>query len=137
MDQEAKGARPGHEASVLTRLVDLIERNADELTGNWLNKVRSDNGLQTYHRLDDPELVNRAAQTMLTVDGVDKKSKEREIFRSFRGSRGVAGLFGDRGGDLRPSGRCEVVTHRSRDVDHERHVDRLLRRIAVLAEGDR
>lgn len=42
-----------------------------------------------------PELVNRAAQTMLTVDGVDKKSKEREIFKSFRGSRGVAGLLGD------------------------------------------
>ncbi|OIQ77208.1 hypothetical protein GALL_411040 [mine drainage metagenome] len=32
---------------------------------------------------------------MLTVDGVDKKSKEREIFKSFRGSRGVAGLLGD------------------------------------------
>jgi electron transfer flavoprotein-quinone oxidoreductase len=42
-----------------------------------------------------PGLVNRAAQTMLTVDGVDKKSKEREIFKSFRGSRGVAGLLGD------------------------------------------
>ena len=42
-----------------------------------------------------PALVNRAAQTMLTVDGVDKKSKEREIFKSFRGSRGVAGLLGD------------------------------------------
>ncbi|MDY0329788.1 MAG: FAD-dependent monooxygenase [Thiomonas sp.] len=42
-----------------------------------------------------PELVNRAAQTMLTVDGDDKKTKEREIFKSFRGSRGVAGLLGD------------------------------------------
>ena len=42
-----------------------------------------------------PELVNRAAQTMLTVDGVDKKTKEREIARSFRGARGVAGLLGD------------------------------------------
>ncbi|MGE0014515.1 MAG: FAD-dependent monooxygenase [Azoarcus sp.] len=42
-----------------------------------------------------PELVNRAAQTMLTVDGEDKKTKEREIFKSFRGSRGVAGLLGD------------------------------------------
>ncbi|MGE0071643.1 MAG: FAD-dependent monooxygenase [Thiomonas sp.] len=42
-----------------------------------------------------PGLINRAAQTMLTVDGVDKKTKEREIFKSFRGSRGVAGLLGD------------------------------------------
>ncbi|MDD4885774.1 MAG: FAD-dependent monooxygenase [Thiomonas sp.] len=42
-----------------------------------------------------PALVNRAAQTMLTVDGADKKTKEREILKSFRGSRGVAGLLGD------------------------------------------
>jgi electron transfer flavoprotein-quinone oxidoreductase len=42
-----------------------------------------------------PELVNRAAHTMLTVDGVDKKTKEREIFRSFARSRSVAGLVGD------------------------------------------
>ena len=42
-----------------------------------------------------PELVNRAAHTMLTVDGVDKKTKEREIFRSFTSSRSLAGLVGD------------------------------------------
>lgn len=42
-----------------------------------------------------PELVNKAAHTMLTVDGVDKKTKEREIFRSFTSSRSLAGLVGD------------------------------------------
>lgn len=42
-----------------------------------------------------PELVNRAAQKMITVDGVDKKSKEREIFASFRQKRSLAGLMGD------------------------------------------
>lgn len=42
-----------------------------------------------------PELVNSAARHMLTVDGVDKKTKEREIFRSFARSRSLAGLVGD------------------------------------------
>ena len=42
-----------------------------------------------------PELVNRAAQTMFTVDGIDKKTKEKEIFSSFRKSRSLAGLAGD------------------------------------------
>lgn len=42
-----------------------------------------------------PELVNNAAKHMLTVDGVDKKTKEREIFRSFTASRSLFGLMGD------------------------------------------
>ena len=42
-----------------------------------------------------PELVSRAAHKMFTVDGVDKKTKEREIFSSFRNSRSLTGLVGD------------------------------------------
>ena len=42
-----------------------------------------------------PELVNRAAKTMFTVDGVDKKTKEREIMGSFRSARRFSGLVGD------------------------------------------
>lgn len=42
-----------------------------------------------------PDLVSRAARTMLTVDGVDKKTKEREIFSSFRSTRTLTGLVGD------------------------------------------
>lgn len=42
-----------------------------------------------------PELVNRAAQTMLTVDGVDKKTKEKQIFSSFKQRRSLTGLVGD------------------------------------------
>jgi len=42
-----------------------------------------------------PELVNRSAYTMLTVDGVDKRSKEKEIFASFREHRSLFGLLGD------------------------------------------
>ncbi len=42
-----------------------------------------------------PDLVAKAARTMITVDGVDKKTKEREIFASFRKTRRVTGLVGD------------------------------------------
>jgi electron transfer flavoprotein-quinone oxidoreductase len=42
-----------------------------------------------------PELVNRSAHTMLHVDGIDKKTKEREIFSSFRAKRSLFGLMGD------------------------------------------
>lgn len=42
-----------------------------------------------------PELVNRSAHNMLHVDGVDKKTKEREIFSSFRQKRSLFGLMGD------------------------------------------
>jgi electron transfer flavoprotein-quinone oxidoreductase len=42
-----------------------------------------------------PELVNRAARTMFTVDGIDKKTKERQIFGSFLGARRWSGLMGD------------------------------------------
>lgn len=44
---------------------------------------------------DYPELVNRAAHTMLTVDGVDKKTKEREIRGNFTARRSLFGLMGD------------------------------------------
>jgi len=42
-----------------------------------------------------PELLNRAAHTMLTVDGVDKKTKERAIRKSFKQRRSLFGLMGD------------------------------------------
>ena len=42
-----------------------------------------------------PELINRAAHSMLFVDGADKKSKEREIRKSFVAKRSRFGLLGD------------------------------------------
>ena len=64
--------------------------------------------LKKYKRLPDflhnagehlfgtyPKLISKAAQTYLRVDGKDKKSKEREIIRSFIKTRGVLGLASD------------------------------------------
>jgi electron transfer flavoprotein-quinone oxidoreductase len=42
-----------------------------------------------------PDMVAQAARTMITVDGVDKKTKERQIFHNFRQSRKLTGLVGD------------------------------------------
>ena len=42
-----------------------------------------------------PGLVTGAAKTLFTVDGVDKKTKEREIFGSFKAARRWRGLVGD------------------------------------------
>ncbi|MCL4182921.1 MAG: FAD-dependent oxidoreductase, partial [Burkholderiaceae bacterium] len=42
-----------------------------------------------------PELLSRAAHTMLKVDGVDKRSKEKAIKRDFVARRSRFGLFGD------------------------------------------
>jgi electron transfer flavoprotein-quinone oxidoreductase len=44
---------------------------------------------------DYPDLLSQAARTMLTVDGVDKKTKEKEIRKSFRQRRSLFGLMGD------------------------------------------
>jgi len=46
--------------------------------------------LSTY-----PELLNQAAHSMLKVDGVDKKTKEREIRRNFAQRRSLFGMMGD------------------------------------------
>lgn len=63
--------------------------------------------MKKYRRLPDvfennphfftqyPGLINRAAHNMLMVDGVDKKSKEREIRKSFVAKRSRFGLIGD------------------------------------------
>ncbi|MBL8330769.1 MAG: FAD-binding protein [Rubrivivax sp.] len=42
-----------------------------------------------------PDLVNQAARSFFTVDGVDKKTKEREILGSFKRARRWTGLLSD------------------------------------------
>jgi electron transfer flavoprotein-quinone oxidoreductase len=42
-----------------------------------------------------PKLVTGAARTLFTVDGVDKKTKEQQVFGSFKSARRWSGLMGD------------------------------------------
>jgi len=63
--------------------------------------------LKKYRRMPDifhrnkqffttyPDLLSQAAQSMIRVDGIDKKSKEQGIKKSFLASRSWFGLLGD------------------------------------------
>jgi electron transfer flavoprotein-quinone oxidoreductase len=53
--------------------------------------------LHNNHQFMDlyPRLLSQAAQTLFRVDGVDKRSKERDIMRTVRSARGLRGLLGD------------------------------------------
>ena len=42
-----------------------------------------------------PSLLNRAAREMLTVDGVDKRTKQSRILADVRQKRSLLGLLGD------------------------------------------
>jgi electron transfer flavoprotein-quinone oxidoreductase len=42
-----------------------------------------------------PKLMGEAAQAWFRVDGVDKRTKENEIFSNFRRTRSLTGLIGD------------------------------------------
>ncbi len=42
-----------------------------------------------------PRLLSQAMQTWFRVDGIDKVSKEKAIFRNFRETRSLWGMMGD------------------------------------------
>ncbi|MCA1910022.1 MAG: FAD-dependent monooxygenase [Magnetospirillum sp.] len=44
---------------------------------------------------DYPRLLSQAAETMLRVDGEDKRSKEKKVTKAFRSTRRLGGLLGD------------------------------------------
>ncbi len=46
--------------SVSYKLVDLIERSADEITLNWLRDIKQNSGMPTYHAYDENLLYDRA-----------------------------------------------------------------------------
>ena len=91
----AKAAGAGYRAGALKAYKHALD---DSFVMKDLHKYRDMPGLlhenpqffTTY-----PDLVANAARTMLTVDGVDKKTKEREVLSSFRKSRSLGGLVGD------------------------------------------
>jgi electron transfer flavoprotein-quinone oxidoreductase len=89
-------------AAGLEPSLKTLKAYKDKMDGSFVMK-----DLKKYRKLPDvlhsspqfftayPELVNRAAKTFFTVDGVDKHSKEKEILGSFRSKRSLTGLVGD------------------------------------------
>jgi electron transfer flavoprotein-quinone oxidoreductase len=80
-------------------LAEYTRRLADSFVMKDLKKYRGipallHNNKRTFFGLY-PQLISRAAQTWLRVDGVDKVSKEKAILRSFREGRSLFGMIGD------------------------------------------
>jgi electron transfer flavoprotein-quinone oxidoreductase len=92
---EARAAGRGYRAATLKAYKEALD---DSFVMKDLHKYRDMPAV--LHKNPQfftsyPDLLAQAARTMITVDGVDKKSKEREIFSSFRKSRKLGGLVGD------------------------------------------
>jgi len=84
MDSESKPSHPAHHASVLTRLVELIEQNAAELTNSWLAQMHRDANLPTYHRFDRPELYDRAFRVYSHLGKwISRETSKEEIARDY------------------------------------------------------
>ncbi|WP_044559139.1 FAD-dependent oxidoreductase [Azospirillum sp. B4] len=72
-----------------------------------LNETFVMKDLKKYRRIPDflhrnkqvfglyPKLISAAAQTWFRVDGVDKRTKEKQIFKALRQGRTLPGLIGD------------------------------------------
>ncbi len=80
-------------------LAEYEKRLADTFVIKDLRKYRGipallHNNKQNFFGLY-PRLISQAMQTWFRVDGVDKVSKEKEIFRSFRSTRTLFGMIGD------------------------------------------
>jgi hypothetical protein len=63
---------------VSTRLVKLIENNADTLTKRWIHLVRSHPGTPTYHTYDEKELYDRAFKVYSQLGRWLSKDTSRE-----------------------------------------------------------
>lgn len=92
---EAKAAgRPMTEAT----LKEYTSRLKDSFVMKDLHKYRNMPGIFHHNKqffTEYPDLLAGAARHMLTVDGVDKKTKEKQVMSSFRKTRTLPGLLGD------------------------------------------
>jgi hypothetical protein len=70
---------------VSKRLVDLIEKNADELTKKWLHDVNGDPNLPTYRRYDDDKLYERAFKVYSHLGKwISTDTTQKEIEKTYR-----------------------------------------------------
>lgn len=73
-----------YQTPVSQRLVDLIERNAAELTNNWLADIRKDASLMTYHRYDNIELYSRAFRVFSQLGKwISRETTKEEVARDY------------------------------------------------------
>jgi hypothetical protein len=74
-----------HHPSVSRKLVDLIERNAAELTKCWLAEVREQAHMPTYHGFDNVELYERAYRVFSQLGKwISRETTKEEIARIYK-----------------------------------------------------
>lgn len=70
--------------TVRQKLVDLIERNAAELTNNWLIDVRKEESLTTYHRYENVILFERAYRVYSQLGKwISHETSKEEVARDY------------------------------------------------------
>lgn len=66
------------------RLVTLIEKNADQLTKDWLSEVRKNPATPTYHTYDEKALYKRAFDVYSRLSKwISKETTKEEIARHY------------------------------------------------------
>jgi hypothetical protein len=74
-----------HHPSVSRKLVDLIERNAAELTNCWLDEVREQAAMPTYHSYDNVELYERAYRVFSQLGKwISRETTKEEIAQIYK-----------------------------------------------------
>ncbi len=83
MDSKDRSRFP-YQTEVSQKLVDLIEQSATELTNAWLEDVRKEVRLPTYHRLDNVELYQRAFRVFSQLGKwISRETTKEEIARDY------------------------------------------------------
>jgi len=74
-----------HLTSVSQKLVDLIERNAADLTNSWLADIRKDPNTLTYRRFDREAVYERAFRVFSQLGKwVSHETSKEEVARDYR-----------------------------------------------------
>jgi len=82
-EDNKRGKFPARSA-VSEKLVDLIERNANELTMNWLNDVCKDECTPTYHNFDKLKLYERAFEVFSQLGKwISRETTKEEIAQHY------------------------------------------------------
>ncbi|MCK4559291.1 MAG: RsbRD N-terminal domain-containing protein [Calditrichia bacterium] len=66
------------------KLVELIEKNAKQLSINWLSDVRKHPNTPTYHKYDEEELYNRVFDVYSRLSKwISKETSKEELYEHY------------------------------------------------------
>jgi hypothetical protein len=69
---------------IFDKLVDLIEKNANQLSLNWLSDVRKHPTTPTYHKYNEEALYNRAFDVYSRLSKwISKETTKEEIYKHY------------------------------------------------------